>query len=620
MVDYIWHDENYDKRIKLTVDNSKVAGDLENFPVLFHLSNDSGISGVDTTCVFDELTSSGIDYTTWNPDDKHANITLSNGNLTATATNTALKSVRAGHGKSSGKWYWEVKIDVAASAGHLVGAGTSSATLDSYVGNDVYGYSYYGLDGDKRHNSDTEAYGSTYGLNNVIGVALDLDNGKIWFSKNGVWQASGDPAAGTNEAYSGLSGTFYPMYTPYQNTDAATAKFDSSDLTYSAPSGFTAGISYSCIVSNNKKIAIYTEQGVQRYTEIEDWDWENEKANLWVKIPTVTSGTNTELYLYYDKDHVDNTTYIGDTGDSAAQNVWDDNFKGVWHMSQDPTGVGYCMLDSTSNGHHGDPQSGLGSDDLVDGKVGKAIEFDGVGVGDRIDFQTSSDFAFGTNDFTIEHIVYPISNGTIWCNYEAANKLHVPYFDSSTSAKVLINGADNITGITTIASVFQQFMAVRTGNDLKVYINNVKSGTTGNVAGVSVGEDTTNFIGCSTSSAHAFSGRVDEVRISNIARSAAWMKASYYSSWDDLITFGVEENKPAFIFNGYVKVGGDAAARVVYLYRRSSGELVGSVVSNENTGYFEVVSCFNDYHFVNVLPELTDDYNIIVKDKIHPEN
>ena len=35
---------------------------------------------------------------------------------------------------------------------------------------------------------------------NVIGVAFDVDAGKIWFSKDGTYEHSGDPANGTNQS------------------------------------------------------------------------------------------------------------------------------------------------------------------------------------------------------------------------------------------------------------------------------------------------------------------------------------------------------------------------------------------------------------------------------------
>jgi hypothetical protein len=40
------------------------------------------------------------------------------------------------------------------------------------------------------------AYGDTFATGNIIGVALDLDNNKLYFSKNGAFQNSGDPTSG----------------------------------------------------------------------------------------------------------------------------------------------------------------------------------------------------------------------------------------------------------------------------------------------------------------------------------------------------------------------------------------------------------------------------------------
>jgi hypothetical protein len=118
------------------------------------------------------------------------------------------------------------------------------------------------------------------------------------------------------------------------------------------------------------------------------------------------------------------------------------------------------------------------------------------------------------------------------------------------------------------------------------------------------------------SDAYSFDGDIDEVRLSSCVRSPAWLESTYYSNFDNLITFGTEELKPSFIFNGYVQVNGSPAERTVYLYHRSNGVLAGTAVSNGSTGYFEIPTPFNDYHFVNILPELAEDYNIIVRDKI----
>ena len=60
-----------------------------------------------------------------------------------------------------------------------------------------YDYTYaYDADGDKTTNNSSSSYGDSFTANDIIGVALDVDNSKIYFAKNGTWQDSGDPTSG----------------------------------------------------------------------------------------------------------------------------------------------------------------------------------------------------------------------------------------------------------------------------------------------------------------------------------------------------------------------------------------------------------------------------------------
>ena len=116
----------------------------------------------------------------------------------------------------------------------------SYAGLNSNLGG-FDGYSYvYINNGNKSHNGSSESYGDSYIANDIIGVAFDLDDGKLWWSKNGVWQASGDPGAGTSPAYTGLVDTFSPIYSAYYNNASCAGRFLKSDQDYSVPSGFKA--------------------------------------------------------------------------------------------------------------------------------------------------------------------------------------------------------------------------------------------------------------------------------------------------------------------------------------------------------------------------------------------
>ena len=61
-------------------------------------------------------------------------------------------------------------------------------------------------------------------------------------------------------------------------------------------------------------------------------------GNYWVKVPTIyktPTGDQNIIYVYYGK--------AGDTDGSDKNNVWDSNFKGVWHL---PNGTTLTANDS----------------------------------------------------------------------------------------------------------------------------------------------------------------------------------------------------------------------------------------------------------------------------------
>jgi hypothetical protein len=220
-----------------------------NFSVTAGAGNDSL---VDTPTSYGTDTGAGGEvrgnYCVLNPLSKTSPPTISNGNLNvSTTTSSASISIAAGTiGVSSGKWYWEVTgtaVDSTRMGMYVCDANQYGTMLTASTG--AYGY---GANGNKIQGDGTNwfgtgtAYGNTWTTNDVIGIALDLDNGKIWFSKNGTWQASGDPAAGTNAAFTSVSGNKTCGMYLYTEGSATTAVFNLGQrpFEYTAPSGFKA--------------------------------------------------------------------------------------------------------------------------------------------------------------------------------------------------------------------------------------------------------------------------------------------------------------------------------------------------------------------------------------------
>jgi hypothetical protein len=213
-----------DSGIWKPIDVSGLTFGTNGFYLDFENSGSLGadVSGNGNNFTVNNLTS--IDQTTDTPTNNFAtmnplvpatSVSFSNGNLTFTGA-------RAGNWSSgvstialnSGKWYAEFKMD---STGGLRMVAVEPAENisdynDNHGGHTADGRGYEDSNGYLNTNGGSSAWGDTYGNGDIIGVALDMDNRYVYFSKNGVFQNSGVPtsgASGTGSAGSQLANKTY---------------------------------------------------------------------------------------------------------------------------------------------------------------------------------------------------------------------------------------------------------------------------------------------------------------------------------------------------------------------------------------------------------------------------
>lgn len=181
-------------------------------------------------------------FATLSPTNKHASITLSNGNLTATTTTGSdYKGIAASMNVPTGaKVYVEMHIDTLTTelTGGQFGVAAAGASFTPDGNPMYYGGVCYLANGSKRVSNAGSEFGGAWSAGDTIAIAVDQAAGKVWFAKNGVWQASGDPAAGTNPAASGLSSMLIGVEPGYGN-GVATMKFGASAWAYAPPIGYT---------------------------------------------------------------------------------------------------------------------------------------------------------------------------------------------------------------------------------------------------------------------------------------------------------------------------------------------------------------------------------------------
>ena len=299
--------------------------------------------------------------------------------------------------------------------------------------------------------------------------------------------------------------------------------------------------------ANRKKIAVTTYNGTtQCYVEIERWNSSSEQAWLWIKVPSTSSSIDTVLYLYYDANHVDNTTYVGDSGSKTE--VWDNNFKGVWHLSENPAVS--SIIDSTSNSNDGTP-SNMDASNQISGQIDGALNF--IASNEVVNCATSSTLQ-PADGITFE--VWAKSSDAVEDQWSAIGGIasdvdwtdgYGMYFDSNTEIRFYVSHFTN-SGLsaTTDPDIWNHYIGTYDrfagGTDeLKLYVN-------GNLGATADYSSIINYNGGNFTIGELggwvtdwLNGTIDVMRISSIARNAAWAKASHETQIDNLLDFGPEE-------------------------------------------------------------------------------
>jgi len=215
----------------------------------FHLKfENSGALGTDSSGNTNTFTVNGnLKQALDTPSNVHATInslgyavsnnwTLANGNTSkaSTPTTNAWRSGYGTIGASSGKYYWEFKVDQIESSdpnnimvGIIDAEKMKNESNNDYFTKQLYAYGYHAQAGNKMtgngSSSVSSSYGAVYTANDIVGIAMDLDNSKIYFHKNGTYQNSGDPTSGstgTGSAFTIQSGiTYLPAFAQYYGNE-----------------------------------------------------------------------------------------------------------------------------------------------------------------------------------------------------------------------------------------------------------------------------------------------------------------------------------------------------------------------------------------------------------------
>lgn len=276
--------------------------------------------------------------------------------------------------------------------------------------------------------------------------------------------------------------------------------------------------------------------GCAFYHEIESYSPTTGELVAWVRVTSINTNaaaSDTVIYIYYGNSDISSPL-------ESPDDVWDSDFKGVWHLHDD-------FLDSTSNGNDG---TNNGSSTAT-GVIADGQDFDGTN--DYI--QTTSDELETADDMTISlwfnaddtsyahHLVWQgDADGNGWGETSPEQEMHLTLgsndgspVDDRVSAFL---GDTDIGNDSDVLQVDTAFTDTSNSHHLVAVIQNLGSSPEIELFldGVSVGTDTGTTTRTSRSnwdtdlrfgrpglSTRYLDGLLDEVRISTIARDEDWI-------------------------------------------------------------------------------------------------
>lgn len=174
---------------------------------------------------------------------------------------------------TTGKWYFEITINAAGSDHRKFGIITTDSgclfdAIEHPPGYEASDFALNMANGYKLNNDTGASYGAA-ASGGIVQMAVDMDNGKIWWGDDNTWYASGNPATGANAAYTSLAEVEYYVVVSLNGSANITVNFGqlSGGFTYTPPTSFkalcTANLPAPAIVdsSANFQTTLYTGNG-----------------------------------------------------------------------------------------------------------------------------------------------------------------------------------------------------------------------------------------------------------------------------------------------------------------------------------------------------------------------
>ena len=296
--------------------------------------------------------------------------------------------------------------------------------------------------------------------------------------------------------------------------------------------------------SDGHDIRFTTLSGAPLEHETETYDPVTGSLLAWVKLPSLDTASGAVLLLYYGNSAA--------AADPSVTTVWSNAYLAVWHLGESGSGVADEFQDSSGNGNHA--RGGGGAKNSTPARQGGQIGFgqDGDGSNDFI----ATPVQLGGQSLTV----------TAWFNVRRTDNMARPGLCGQNDAleigfywtdrinvwtptvTTMCPGKNVISACTPdfLLKTWMQLTLVLDGANATLYIDGVQK----HVA-VSPGVGTSTYLftlmgRVFDGTGNYLDGMLDEVRLAQAARSAAWISTQHATQSDpaSFYTLGPEQLVP----------------------------------------------------------------------------
>jgi hypothetical protein len=260
------------------------------------------------------------------------------------------------------------------------------------------------------------------------------------------------------------------------------------------------------------------------FYDLESYDPSSGTLVAWVNIPSLSSSGDTVFYMYYGNPDCINQEY--------PEKTWDSHYIAVWHMDDTSTGT---INDMTSNKEDG---TVTGTISTVTGKIGNGAYFDGTS--NILISPTTTNYKFTVS---------------VWLKSAGDDALWMSIFDSQTGRMAFAMQSLKImqydttwrdSGTAFSKTAWNHVVISKDVTAITFFVNGVRTTTTGTACNIGTSGYTRIGAAYDFGATSRLVGTLDQIEVSTLARSDAWILTSYHTMNDPMnfLSLGPEEPGP----------------------------------------------------------------------------